>query len=202
MIDKWAYPLWYKLTYKIISILLIRNIKAWQLTLIGAISAIICAYFIYIQYSYIALLFLLISRICDGLDGPLARRGNNYHPFGVLIDNVGDFIFYGATVAAFSLTSDLNLLPGVCLLFTFYITGGSFLALAAIISEQKNRQDIPIVKKGIMYNYGLMEGTETILFFIAFLLFPGNFPILAWIFSILCLITVIIRIWQVKNWSF
>jgi hypothetical protein len=36
----------------------------------------------------------------------------------------------------------------------------------------------------------LMEGAETIVFFVLFCLFPGFFPTLAIIFAALCLLTV------------
>ena len=41
---------------------------------------------------------------------------------------------------------------------------------------------------------GLMEGTETILFFTLFALFPGYFPMLAVLFGLLCLVTTLARL--------
>jgi hypothetical protein len=45
-----------------------------------------------------------------------------------------------------------------------------------------------------------MEGTETILFFAAFMLFPAWFPALACVFAALCALTCLARIalaWRV-----
>jgi uncharacterized membrane protein YgaE (UPF0421/DUF939 family) len=44
-----------------------------------------------------------------------------------------------------------------------------------------------------------MEGGETIAFFIAMCLFPALFPQLALLFAILCLATVIQRLWQARS---
>ena len=41
---------------------------------------------------------------------------------------------------------------------------------------------------------GLAEGTETILFFVLFSLFPGYFPFLAWTFAVVCLVAAAARI--------
>jgi hypothetical protein len=49
-------------------------------------------------------------------------------------------------------------------------------------------------KKSFYYAAGFMEGTETILFFVAFCVFPQYFAILAWIFGTLCWCTTLLRI--------
>lgn len=202
MLDKWTYPLWYRLANRIVFYLDRKKVQAWYLTLLSVIATMICVLLICVQQTYIALIFLIISRICDGLDGPLARKSGKMHPSGALMDNISDFIFYGAIIVAFTINNEKNMIAGIFLLLSFYITGGSFLAQAAILSEQKRRKEIPKIQKGFIYGFGLMEGTETIVFFLLFLLFPDNFSVLAWIFSVLCIFTLFIRIWQVRKWSF
>ena len=44
------------------------------------------------------------------------------------------------------------------------------------------------------YLTGLAEGTETIVFFRSLCVFPGHFPLLAAVFTVVCLITVVMRI--------
>ena len=48
--------------------------------------------------------------------------------------------------------------------------------------------------KGFYYLGGLTEGTETILLFVVMCLFPAWFPVLAYGFAALCLLTIISRI--------
>jgi hypothetical protein len=67
------------------------------------------------------------------------------------------------------------------------------LAFAAIAARQ-GQDDGAHGRKAIIYSTGLMEGTETIAFFIVMCLLPGWFAQLAYAFSALCLITVAQRI--------
>jgi hypothetical protein len=49
--------------------------------------------------------------------------------------------------------------------------------------------------KSFYFTTGLMEGTETIAFFVAFVLFPDWFAPLAYLFAALCMMTCISRVW-------
>ena len=55
--------------------------------------------------------------------------------------------------------------------------------------ESRSRGD-----KSLYFTAGLMEGTETILCFVALALWPGLFPALAWTFGALCLVTAAARV--------
>ena len=73
------------------------------------------------------------------------------------------------------------------MLTAFYINGGTFLGFASIAS--KNCKSIDFGKKSIYYSAGLIEGTETVIFFSLFCLFPDYFNLIAYIFAGLTLIT-------------
>ena len=102
-------------------------------------------------------------------------------------------IFYSAVPFAFAIAEESNRLPAAFLIFSFVGTGGSFLAYAIIAAKRKQATQ-QSGKKSFFYSIGLMEGTETILFFVAFCLWPSGFPILAWIFGSLCWLTTALRI--------
>jgi phosphatidylglycerophosphate synthase len=75
------------------------------------------------------------------------------------------------------------------LVASFTLTAVSFLATAAIAAGR----DMGHAPKAFTYTSGLMEGGETIVFFLVMCLFPGSFPWLAMLFAALCLVTVLQR---------
>ncbi len=141
-----------------------------------------------------ALLLILFNRICDGLDGALARR-TAPSDAGAFLDITLDFIFYSGIIFGFALADPArNGLWAALLIFSFVGTGSSFLAFATMAAKHGFTNSSSTQTKSMYYLEGLTEGTETILFFILICLFPSYFPQLAIIFSILCWITTITRV--------
>jgi hypothetical protein len=103
-------------------------------------------------------------------------------------------VFYVSIPVAFGLADPDNLLPALLLVASFTITAVSFLAFAAIaaLRVQDKNDNLP---KAFIYSTGLMEGGETIGFFVLFCVFPSAFPALAFTFAALCLLTVMQRVW-------
>ncbi len=144
------------------------------------------------QY-WLGLLLLLINRLADGLDGAIARR-NGVTDLGGYLDIVLDFIIYSGIVFAFAVADPAaNALAAAFLVFSFMGTGASFLAFAVMAA--KHGLDSPEQgTKSLYYLGGLAEGTETILFLVAVLLWPAGFPLLAWLFGAVCWLTTLGRI--------
>lgn len=141
-----------------------------------------------------ALAVLVASRIADGLDGAVARatKGSAY---GGYLDITCDFLFYGAVPFAFVvLDPGANGLAGAFLLASFYFNGASFLGYA-ILAEKHDMETAAQGVKSLYYSNGILEGTETILFFVLLCLFPAFFPPLAWAFGTLCFATGALRLW-------
>ena len=85
------------------------------------------------------------------------------------------------------------------LLTTFLGTCSTFLTTAWIFEKNKIKIDIKTTNpKSFYYSVGLIEGTETILFFVLMFLFYEFAYLLAWILSFLCIITSLLRILNVK----
>jgi phosphatidylglycerophosphate synthase len=164
------------------------GISANAITLIGLFLAFIAAFLIYFGFFYGALFAILLNRICDGLDGAIARADNETPKnSGAFLDICCDFIFYGLIPLSFGLYAPQNLMPSLFLLFVFYIHGTAFLAFATLEKSHSHN-------KGFHYLVGLTEGFETILFFMLFCLFPQNYAILAYIFAFLCAISAFFRV--------
>lgn len=169
------------------------GLSANQLTLaglaIGLVSVPLIAYGRFLE----ALLVILINRLLDGLDGAVARiRGAT--GFGGYLDIVCDMAFYAAVPVGFALYSPTNGLWAALLLASFICTGASFLGRATLAAQRGETPDSQRGQKSFFHSAGLMEGTETILAFLLFCLFPGAFPVLAGVVTVLCLWTAAARV--------
>ena len=170
-----------------------KRISANTVTTIGFFIGLLAVPLIIAEYFTVAILLICINRICDGLDGIIARL-NKITNKGAFLDISLDFIFYGSIPVAFAFLNPLeNSLPAVILLFSFFGTGSTFFAFS-IMAERENIVSNKFSKKGFYYLGGLVEGTETIVFLVLMCLLPKYFPIIAYIFSFGCLITTIFRL--------
>ena len=171
-----------------------RGASANAVTLVGLALGLTSAGMIWAGWSGLAVaLVLLASRLADGLDGAVARaRGKT--DFGGYLDIVCDFAFYGAVPLAFVLHDPAaNGVAGAFLLFSFYVNAATFLGYA-ILAEKHGLESRSRGEKSLYFTAGLMEGTETILAFLALALWPALFPALALVFGALCLVTAGARV--------
>ena len=171
-----------------------RGVEPTWVTLLGLALAFLC--FVTLSYGlfYLGLLLILINRFLDGLDGSLARLGTP-RKFGAFFDITSDFAFYALIPLGFAVFSPYeNALPTAFLLAAFYVNGSSFLAEAIII--EKYNIKIDQADKGFFYSFGLIEGFETICFFLFICLFPNVYANAAYIFFTLTLLTHVIRVFK------
>ena len=140
-----------------------------------------------------ALLPLLLSRLADGLDGAIARATRKTD-FGGYLDITCDFVFYGAIPLGFIWADPgANGAAGAFLLTSFYANGASFLGYA-ILAEKHRMQTTARGAKSLYFTGGLLEGTETIGFFVALCLLPAWFAPMAWVVGGLCFVTAAARV--------
>jgi phosphatidylglycerophosphate synthase len=173
-----------------------RGVDADTVTLVGLAFGLFAAFMVALGVAgWLVLVPLALSRVMDGLDGAIARATGKTD-FGGYLDILCDFAFYGAIPLAFVIRDpDQNAVAGAFLLFSFYVNGASFLGYAAL-AERNGMESADQGEKTLYYAAGLLEGTETILFFVILLLIPGFFVPLAWAFGLLCLVTAIARAMQ------
>ncbi len=167
------------------------GLRADHLTWLGLAFGAIAAFLLLYQYYLAALLFIGINRLCDGLDGPLARIENKSgSDVGAYLDIVFDFFVYAGL--PFCMAAGLDTKPAwaatAFLLFTMTFSGVSFMA-HAVIAAKRGIQTESQGKKGFYYASGLMEGAETIGFFVLICLLPQFYAALAGVFGVLCLVT-------------
>ena len=173
---------------------LLLGLTANKLSFLGFGLGLIAGLSIMTGYFITGLILILLSRLCDGLDGTVARLTKPTNQ-GAFLDIALDFLFYSFIPLSFALYNPEWALPAAFLIFSFIGTGSSFLAYA-IIAEKIDLKGEDGRRKGFYYLGGLTEGTETIALLCAFCVFPSYFPYLAYGFGCLCLLTTALRIHQ------
>jgi len=195
MLDKYITPLIKPLLHPVVSLLDKRQVTADQLTLVGFMIGLLAVPFLALNLWNLALAAIVLNRLFDGLDGALARQQNNSTSAGGFLDICLDFLFYAAIPLGFALANpEQNALAATVLLAVFIGTGSSFLAFA-IPAEKLNLDKPQFSYKSFYYLNGLTEGTETILIFVAFCLWPQYFAELAYGFASLAAITIVTRVY-------
>ncbi len=169
------------------------GLSADRLTGAGFAFGLVCAVCVAWGLFLPALLFLGLNRLCDGLDGAVARRTKTTD-FGGYLDIVCDFIFYAALPFAFIVYQPANALAGAFLIFSFVGTGTSFLAYAILQAKTGMKEQPEAQKKSFFYLGGLTEGTETIALFVFVILLPHFFIPAAVLFGVLCWLTTFSRV--------
>ncbi len=167
------------------------------MTLAGFGLALIAAIAIMFGWLWTGLAFILLSRLCDALDGAIAKQ-TWPSDFGGYLDIVLDFAFYGLIPLAFAILNPAqNAVAAGVLLLSFYINGASFLAFS-IIAEKRKLTTEARGKKSFFFTTGLAEAGETLAVFSAFCLLPNWFAPLAYVFAAICFWTAFARIVQAK----
>ena len=175
-----------------------KGYTADQVTLAGFGLGLLSALCVALGFYAFAILPLLVSRACDGLDGAVARTGVATDR-GAFLDIGFDFLFYAAIPLAFGVANpETNALAAATLLAAFIGTSSSFLAYA-IIAEKRGLKSTAYPSKSFYYLGGLTEGTETIACFLAMCFWPQHFVGIAYFYAALCAATTATRLlagWQ------
>jgi len=168
------------------------------MTLIGLVIGLLASVMIYSGHTWYALIPLLLGRAADGLDGAVARATQTTD-FGGYFDISADFLFYGSVPFAFVLMDPMhNGVAGAFLLASFYFNGTSFLGYA-IVAEKRGMKTTAQGVKSLYYSNGLLEGGETIAFFVLLCIFPDWFAVAAWVFGSACFATGALRIYSAQQ---
>lgn len=169
----------------------------WFFTAVGLLAGLATAGAVWQKQYGWGLLLWFANRIFDGLDGAVARQQGSQTDFGGYLDIVVDFVIYAlvpvglaAGVGETAVTTSL-----IFLLCTYYVNAASWMYLAAILEKRQAIHHERLT--AIVIPNGLIGGTETILFYAVFILFP---PYLTWLFSLMGLL-ILITIGQRLVWA-
>ncbi|NGX56506.1 MAG: Inner membrane protein YnjF [Candidatus Anoxychlamydiales bacterium] len=158
------------------------------LTILAMITGIIASFFIAINIKYLAISLLLLSGYLDTLDGSIARKYFKTSNFGSVLDVFSD------RVVEFSIMLSLYLLDPTRAFFILIMLGSAYLCITSflvvgIFFENKTQ-------KSFHYSPGIMERTETFIFFFLMIIFPKYFIYLSLLFSFLVVYTALRRIFD------
>ena len=166
------------------------GINANYISLFGLSMSFLSFYLILKDLNITALFVFLLGRILDGVDGIIANK-TRITEFGGFIDIVFDLISYSLVPLAFILKDNSNAIFGSILLATFFGTSSTFFGIA-IFENNKFIKRNP--EKSFFYVGGVMGGAITIFFLSLMFIFPEKFNLIALIFSVLCILGTIERI--------
>ncbi len=148
-----------------------------------------------------ALVLWLVSRLADGLDGPLARRrrsrtGEPDAGAGGFFDITADFAVYGAGVVGVAIgTAGAGTAPWepfLLVLLAYYLNGAAFLAFSSIAERSGRRLDDG---RSLSFLGGLAEGTETVVVHALWLLFPELAWRIAVVWALVVFLSAAQRMW-------
>lgn len=171
------------------------NITGTHITLAGFGFGLASCAMMFTGDYMIALGLLILNRLCDGLDGAVARARGESSDFGGYLDIMLDFIIYALFpfAAGLGIGTMESITVSAFILFSIIGTGVSFLAYA-IICAKRGLETSHQGKKTFYFSNGLMEGTETIIVMMLMCLLPQYFIMIGTIFGVLCVITTAMRI--------
>ena len=194
MLDRYATALLRPPLDTLAKVLVRARIGANAVTLAGFFLGMVAAILIACHAYSTGAMAILASRLCDGLDGAVARQTTPTDAGGFL-DITLDFLFYASIPLAFAVANPpANALPAAVLLAAFIGTGSSFLAFA-VLAAKRSMTNLAMPDKSFYFLGGLTEATETLAFFVAMCAWPQHFATLAYAFAALCAITIATRIW-------
>jgi phosphatidylglycerophosphate synthase len=117
-------------------------------------------------------LCFLLNRILDGIDGLLARERDLQSDFGGYLDLLVDFVVYSAVpIGVWWGTGRGQPIALIVLLAVFYVNAASWMVLSAILEKRSVHASSSTT---VQMPRGLVEGTETIVFFLVFFLIPSR----------------------------
>ncbi len=160
----------------------------------------------------------IANRVCDGFDGELARSQQRTSHFGGYVDLLFDVIVYAAVPFGIAWSVDTRsiwIAYGI-MVAAFYINTLSWNVIgtltssgrprsleqptkhpAELLAEQPTQPGV-VRRTSVAMPSGLIEGGETIVAYIVFLLYPSRGAILFAAFAILVGLTIVQR----SRWAF
>ena len=144
----------------------------------------------------VAVVCFLAGRTADGVDGLIARRTDRASDVGGLIDFVFDSVGYAAIPLGVALGVDDRAvwIATAVLVASFYVNAVSLGYIAALFEKRGLGQTQRRNATSAVLPRGLVEGFETIVFFVAALALPTAASTIWWVMSGAVAITVIERV--------
>ena len=188
MIDSHFRGLWQRIFFDRLALFCARySLLPHHLTILALILGLLCLPALYFHERLLAVIVLILSGILDATDGTLARKLKRSSNSGAILDIACDRAVEAAVVLGLYLYDPLNRgLLCLLLLSSFYLCVTTFL-LSGIFSANTSN-------KSFHYNAGLIERTETFIFFPIVILWDKAFFWASIVFMTLVFLTAFLRL--------
>lgn len=171
-----------------VSLLLDTQVKPNSVSVLSILMGICYLPLMASHEPFLALAFLVISGYLDVLDGSLARAKGLSSEQGAALDICGDRLVEFTTVLGLFLYDPARAQLTLLLLGSFYLCVTTFLVTG--IFEKNTSQ------KSFHYSPGLIERTETFIYFAVVTLFPALFAPVTIVFALLVYLTAAKRFFE------
>ena len=164
-----------------------EKIKAWGIsanavTTLGLLFGIAAGFVITLDLYAVGILFVLLNRLCDALDGAVARLSGPT-AFGGVLDSASDFVFYAGVPFGFALSQPDSAIAVAFLLFGRTAYASSDYAYAMFAKNLKAGEAGTGALHGLA---SLCDAPETFIVFVLMLAFPDNAGLFCYIYGALC----------------
>ena len=179
------------------------GITPTKLTLVGFVFGVVSAICFGLGSWWLGVACWWLNRLLDGLDGVVARHANQQTDFGGYLDIICDFCIYAWVPLGLTLYYDYStfcLFAAAFMQSSYFVNAASLFYAASILEK---RAAIPSKKlTSIVMPPALIEGTETLIFYQLFMLFPTWLPHLFFVFGSAVYFNVLQRLfWALKAFS-
>lgn len=189
MIEQTIRPYYQALLVDRSAIWLQQRVSPNTVTLLSGLFGLLILPALWLNYSVLAIALLLLSGYFDTLDGTLARLTQRTSAWGSVLDIMMDRLVELMVVfALWGIDPSSRGIGCLIMLSSMLLCISSFLVVG-IFTENSSH-------KSFHYSPGIMERAEAFLFFIAMIIWPNIFTVLAVAFSILVTLTAIVRLYQ------
>lgn len=140
-----------------------------------------------------------LNRFLDGLDGTLARVHDRQTDFGGYLDILLDFLVYavvpvGLVLGASPVAAAWLPLAGLALLASFFVNAASWMYLSALLERRQAGASARGELTSVTMPPGLVAGTETVVLYSCFFLFPRRLAELFVLMAALVGATIVQRV--------
>jgi archaetidylinositol phosphate synthase len=172
-----------------IALFLSDKISANKISYLAGLFGILVLPALLLKHIPLAIVLLLLSAYCDTLDGTLARLQGRDTAWGAVLDVMIDRCVELTVILALYFVDPMHRsLACLLMLASILLCVTSFL-LVGVFSKNES-------EKSFYYSPGIMERSEAFIFFIAMMIWPSMFVLLASLFTFLVLLTACVRLYQ------
>jgi phosphatidylglycerophosphate synthase len=173
-----------------------RRLAPDTVSWLAFVAGLGCAASLGLGYHWLALALWLLNRLLDGLDGLIARRSRRSSDAGGYLDIMLDFIVYATLPLAMAWSEPALTWPVAVLLGVFYINSASWMYLSALLEKRGAGAATRGEATSVSMPKGVIEGSETIVFYTLLIVIPSWRVIVMFLFAFLTLTGALVRFVQ------